>query len=229
LTELVIIINLFLLYFSYQRNQVRVLKINQWPLIFQRDVFSFKVLKQELTTNEIDEIKLQYKQVWNDWKTTNLQTALSLDLGKPKIESWTNGWKIRDHFWTCYRIGNTNPCIGILVNRQQLQVYLMYQNYKSDTRSITEAEYQAALQSGLSKWSASVNKQDYFVWHNTDDEFQLHPKLADYLKHRDNETVMIGKIWQFPMANSFDYQTEISKAIKELLPLYQAVLAEYQL
>lgn len=202
------------------------MNINEWPKIFQRETFSFKVLKQQLSESEIEAIKVDYKLIWNDWKSANLQTAAKLDLGKLKIESWTNGWKIRDHFWTCYRIGDFNPCIGVLVNRQQLQVYLMFQNYKSETRLGTSTQYQSAVNQQLANWQRTVNSTEYYVWTASQSELEPHQRLDQY--QESDEPLMIGKVWYFPLAAEFNFEQEVSKAVSELLPLYREVIGSME-
>lgn len=204
-----------------------MVRINEWPNIFKREQFSFKVLNEQLTAKEIAEIKLAYKQTWNEWKENNLQAAGLLSLPKPKIESWTNGWKIRDHFWTCYRIDDSNACIGVLLNRRQLQVYLMYQNYKSETRLGTLAEYQSNVLKQLPAWSQTVDTNGYHVWERNETETEDHQTLTDYLKYPfDDEQLMIGKIWYFPLAKEFDYAKEVSQTVNEILPLYKSVIEQ---
>ncbi|MGI6156280.1 MAG: HI_0552 family protein, partial [Enterococcus lemanii] len=36
--------------------------------IFKRDCFTFKQLKEQLSTEEIEQIKIEYKTVWQAWK-----------------------------------------------------------------------------------------------------------------------------------------------------------------
>ncbi|PQD16690.1 HI_0552 family protein [Enterococcus faecalis] len=110
--------------------------------LFNREIFTFKQLKEQQTSAEIDDLKQTYKQHWEKWKALNLAIAQGLpaELGitKPKIESWTNGWNLRSHFWAAYRSEQRqaeNACLALLLNKKQFQVYLMFQHYKSEERT----------------------------------------------------------------------------------------------
>lgn len=103
--------------------------------IFERDCFTFKQLKEQLSPEEIDSIKEQYKTVWQAWKELHLSIYSQLEhtFERPKIESWTNGWNLRNHFWAAYRLKgaqNQNACLGVLINRKQLQIYFMFQHFE---------------------------------------------------------------------------------------------------
>lgn len=104
--------------------------------IFDQEEFSFKKLKVNKTPEEIDTIKQEFKGVWQIWKTVQLNEAEQLATGKfakGHVESWTNGWNLRDHFLASYRLASLadhNPCIGVMLDKKQLQVYLMFQYYK---------------------------------------------------------------------------------------------------
>ena len=59
--------------------------------LFNREIFTFKQLKEQQTSAEIDALKQTYKQHWEKWKALNLAITQGLpaELGitKPKIES----------------------------------------------------------------------------------------------------------------------------------------------
>ena len=75
--------------------------------LFDRDNYAFKQLKEIHTPDEVELIKQEYKAHWQKWKEIQLQTAALLPdtygMSKPKIESWTNGWNLRSHFWSAYQ------------------------------------------------------------------------------------------------------------------------------
>lgn len=75
--------------------------------IFDRDEFSFKKLKEEYSEEELAQIKASFKDVWQTWKKVNLSVYLKLPqdkFAKVHVESWTNGWNLRDHYWAAYRL-----------------------------------------------------------------------------------------------------------------------------
>ncbi len=130
--------------------------------LFDRDNYAFKQLKEIHTPDEVEQIKKEYKAHWQKWKEIQLQTAALLPdtygMSKPKIESWTNGWNLRSHFWSAYRREdrqNENACLAVLLNQKQYQIYLMYQHYKSE-REIGSVEGYNQLLSLLKEWSTKT-------------------------------------------------------------------------
>lgn len=98
-----------------------------------------------------------------------------------------------------------------------------YQNYKSETRIGTVAEYQTALQHALPAWLATINPADYLVWVNTETAVERR-SLVDFLTQSSISTqVTLGQVWCFPVAETFDYQVSVTKMIQELIPLYAVV------
>ena len=195
--------------------------------LFNIPFYQFAQMKK-FCPEDIPALKANYKLHWDNWKAIIQEVAkqLGMPFAKPHIESWTNGWKIRDHFWTCYRIGDVNPCIGVLVNRQQLQVYLMFQNYKSETRLGTSTQYQSAVNQQLANWQRTVNSTEYYVWTASQSELEPHQRLDQY--QESDEPLMIGKVWYFPLAAEFNFEQEVSKAVSELLPLYREVIGSLE-
>lgn len=109
--------------------------------IFDQPEFSFKKIKENHSPDEVAELKEKFKAVWQVWKRVNQTVASQLptdQFAKVHVESWTNGWNLRDHYWASYRLASLadyNPCIGAMLDKKQLQVYLMFQHYKSEIRA----------------------------------------------------------------------------------------------
>lgn len=204
--------------------------------IFQRDTFTFKQLKEQLSEKELTLLKDQYKAVWQKWKTLQLSVSAELpsELGfiKPKIESWTNGWNLRNHFWSAYRTApgaEKSPCIGVLANRRQLQVYLMFQHYHSDKRGDDPQKYNQLL-ARLPQWAADRDISDYYIWPQPEDELADHLPLNTYLADPTKQQELAAAIGDrsFQLGRllyrdqpTTDYPTVILQTIKELYPLYQ--------
>lgn len=75
--------------------------------IFDQPEFSFKKIKMQHTEAEVAELKDKFKGVWQTWKAVNQAVAKKLPAGefaKVHVESWTNGWNLRDHYWASYRL-----------------------------------------------------------------------------------------------------------------------------
>lgn len=206
--------------------------------LFDRDNYAFKQLKEIHTPDEVELIKQEYKAHWQKWKEIQLQTAALLPdtygMSKPKIESWTNGWNLRSHFWSAYRSEdrqNENACLAVLLNQKQYQIYLMYQHYKSDTREGSVEGYNQLL-SLLQEWSTQVAIEEYYIWPQPENELEDHLPLSVYLSDKSkqeelretmgNRTFQLGKLFFSPNEYT-NIEEKTAEALKELAPLYHAI------
>ena len=206
--------------------------------LFDRDNYAFKQLKEIHTPDEVEQIKQEYKAHWQKWKEIQLQTAALLPdtygMSKPKIESWTNGWNLRSHFWSAYRSESRqdeNACLAVLLNQKQYQIYLMYQHYKSDTREGSVEGYNQLL-SLLQEWSTQVAIKDYYIWPQPENELEDHLPLSAYLSDKSKQeelretmgdrTFQLGKLFFSPNEYT-NIEEKTAEALKELAPLYHAI------
>lgn len=206
--------------------------------LFDRDNYAFKQLKEIHTPDEVEQIKQEYKAHWQKWKEIQLQTAALLPdtygMSKPKIESWTNGWNLRSHFWGAYRSESRqdeNACLAVLLNQKQYQIYLMYQHYKSDTREGSVEGYNQLL-SLLQEWSTQVAIEEYYIWPQPENELEDHLPLSVYLSDKSkqeelretmgNRTFQLGKLFFSPNEYT-NIEEKTAEALKELAPLYHAI------
>lgn len=206
--------------------------------LFDRDNYAFKQLKEIHTPDEVEQIKQEYKAHWQKWKEIQLQTAVLLPdtygMSKPKIESWTNGWNLRSHFWSAYRSESRqdeNACLAVLLNQKQYQIYLMYQHYKSDTREGSVEGYNQLL-SLLKEWSTQVAIEEYYIWPQPENELEDHLPLSVYLSDKSkqeelretmgNRTFQLGKLFFSPNEYT-NIEEKTAEALKELAPLYHAI------
>lgn len=206
--------------------------------LFDRDNYAFKQLKEIHTPDEVELIKQEYKAHWQKWKEIQLQTAALLPdtygMSKPKIESWTNGWNLRSHFWSAYRSEdrqNENACLAVLLNQKQYQIYLMYQHYKSDTREGSVEGYNQLL-SLLQEWSTQVAIEDYYIWPQPENELEDHLPLSVYLSDKSKQeelretmgdrTFQLGKLFFSPNEYT-NIEEKTAETLKELAPLYHAI------
>lgn len=205
--------------------------------LFQREYYTFKQLKAELSLEQVEAIKKDYQAHWQKWKALQLTVAAALPeaagMKKPKIESWTNGWNLRSHFWSAYRsVGRQeeNACLAVLLNQKQYQVYLMFQHYRMDERQGTIAAYNQLLDR-LPQWSRGVAVEEYYIWPQKADELGEHlplktylksPKVqADFAQSLQGGTFQIGKLFFNGTVPEAPEQTV--QALLELMPLYQAL------
>ncbi|MGL9726761.1 HI_0552 family protein [Enterococcus sp. DIV0756] len=206
--------------------------------LFDHEFFAFKQLKERYTVEEVEEIKRQYKDHWQKWKRLQQTVASTLPesfhMEKPKIESWTNGWNLRNHFWSAYRDPNhphQNACLAVLLNKKQFQVYLMFQHYKSDERSGSLAAYNQLLTT-LGQWSKGIDIKDYYIWpqveHELDDHLPLSAFLSDdmqpekLMRAMQGRTFQLGKLF-FKTTTIPNIVETTAQALEELAPLYFAL------
>ena len=111
--------------------------------IFDQPEFSFKKIKENHSPEEVADLKEKFKAVWQVWKRVNQTVASQLptdQFAKVHVESWTNGWNLRDHYWASYRLASLadyNPCIGAMLdihnhcksNRYQCSIHITYWLY----------------------------------------------------------------------------------------------------
>lgn len=205
--------------------------------IFDQSDFSFKKIKMQHTEAEVAELKDKFKGVWQTWKAVNQAVAKKLPAGefaKVHVESWTNGWNLRDHYWASYRLqdlADANPCIGVMLDKKQLQVYLMFQHYKSEKRRMAPEQYNKLL-ADIPSWSKQIDLQDWYIWNGEmSSEFDKHTKLNDYLKQSDiqtqfksdlkDATFLIGKFIFRDQQHDVNMEDFITQAIMDLAPLYE--------
>lgn len=205
--------------------------------VLARDNYTFKHLKITYSVAELEEIKYEYKKHWQKWKELNLTVATNLpkdfSITKPKIESWTNGWNLRNHFWCAYRSESRqreNACLAVLLNKKQYQIYLMFQHYKSAERSGSVAAYNDLLQE-IAIWSQKIDITDYYIWPQVEHELDDHLALKDYLASEKLQTEfqakLAGKTFQIGKllmkAKYPQIEDKTVATLKELMTLYQAL------
>lgn len=204
--------------------------------IFDQEEFSFKTLKAKKTPEEIEAIKQEFKSVWQTWKGVQVSVAEQLParkFAKVHVESWTNGWNLRDHFWASYRLASLasyNPCIGVMLDRKQLQVYLMFQHYKSDQRQGSASEYNELLRE-ISTWSTNLNISNWYLWDKNEMELADHLSLKEYLNDSEKKaqfdqeamksSFLLGKFAFRNHDNVDNMENFIIEGINNLTPLYE--------
>lgn len=204
--------------------------------LFDRSLYTFKQLKEVYSTEELVQIKDQYKTKWQKWKELNRAATrnfpLQWQMNHPKIESWTNGWNLRSHFWCAYRSGDRqkeNACLATLLNKKQFQIYLMYQHHKSEERQGSVSAFNQLLVV-LAEWSKRVPIEEYYIWPQLEHELEDHLPLAIYLADEQKrlaletalqgKTFQIGKLYFYPNELK-ETENLIKKGMEELMPLYR--------
>ena len=170
------------------------------------------------------------------WKKVNQTVASQLPTGefaKVHVESWTNGWNLRDHYWASYRLASLadyNPCIGVMLDKKQLQVYLMFQHYKSEQRQGTSDEYNELLDK-VPEWADNIDATYWYLWDKDEMEFSDHLPLSKYLNNHDVQqqfntearqtSFLLGKFAFRGKDQVDDMEEYIDSAIRQLTSLYE--------
>lgn len=204
--------------------------------IFDQPEFSFKKIKENHSPDEVADLKEKFKAVWQGWKKVNQTVASQLPTGefaKVHVESWTNGWNLRDHYWASYRLASLadyNPCIGAMLDKKQLQVYLMFQHYKSEQRQGTPDEYNQLLDK-VPEWANSIDVAHWYLWDKNEMEFTDQLPLSKYLNNQDIQqqfnsdarktSFLLGKFAFRGIDQVDDMEKYISSVIRQLIPLYE--------
>ena len=204
--------------------------------IFDQPEFSFKKIKENHSPDEVAELKEKFKAVWQVWKRVNQTVASQLptdQFAKVHVESWTNGWNLRDHYWASYRLtslADYNPCIGVMLDKKQLQVYLMFQHYKSEQRQGTPDEYNQLLDK-IPEWANDIEATHWYLWDKDEMEFSDHLPLSKYLNNHDVQqqfntearqtSFLLGKFAFRGKDQVDDMEEYISSVIRQLIPLYE--------
>ena len=204
--------------------------------IFDQSEFSFKKIKESHSPEEVADLKEKFKAVWQVWKKVNQTVASQLPTGefaKVHVESWTNGWNLRDHYWASYRLASLadyNPCIGVMLDKKQLQVYLMFQHYKSEQRQGTSDEYNELLDK-VPEWADNIDATYWYLWDKDEMEFSDHLPLSKYLNNHDVQqqfntearqtSFLLGKCAVRGKDQVDDMEEYIDSAIRQLTSLYE--------
>ena len=204
--------------------------------IFDQSEFSFKKIKETHSPEEVANLKEKFKAVWQVWKKVHQTVASQLPTGefaKVHVESWTNGWNLRDHYWASYRLASLayyNPCIGVMLDKKQLQVYLMFQHYKSEQRQGTSDEYNELLDK-VPEWADNIDATYWYLWDKDEMEFSDHLPLSKYLNNHDVQqqfntearqtSFLLGKFAFRGKDQVDDMEEYIDSAIRQLTSLYE--------
>lgn len=214
---------------------------NEMFAIFDQPEFSFKKIKESHSLAEVAKLKASFKNVWQIWKKVNETVASQLPenkFAKVHVESWTNGWNLRDHFWASYRLASladANPCLGVMLDKKQLQVYLMFQHYKSEQRQGTPQEYNQLL-TAIPTWAKKLDLSHWYLWDKNEMELADHMPLAHYLSEAQIQqrfkteaqktSFLLGKFAFCDQDQVDDMEKYILEALMQLTPLYEKLSLE---
>ncbi len=204
---------------------------------FHQPYFSFKILKEQKTTQEIDELKAVFKKTWQEFKSWQEKALIlsNLPFKKIRVESWTNGWNLRNHFWCPYRTeeaGKLAPCLAVMLDGEKVTVYLMYQHYKSGGTPLLIADYNQ-LYKTLPQWfETTTHKAPCYIWKAHQEkltDFHKIIQVKDFETFKANidfttETFCLGYVFDVPQK---DIPQTIATSLQTLWPLYESLLQHF--
>ncbi|AEW76917.1 LOW QUALITY PROTEIN: diadenosine tetraphosphatase [Aggregatibacter actinomycetemcomitans ANH9381] len=192
--------------------------------LFNIPFFQFAQMKK-FCPEEIPRIKADYKAHWDNWKATILQVsaALGSHFAKPHIESWTNGWQVRGHFFAYFKYEynlNSAAILSVLLNRRRLSVSLDWHCYCADRSQINVQQYNQWLENfDFARFA------DFDIWRGDESEYDDVRQVnqftqQDFTLRSDKDFWCIGRNAEPSWIN---WTTQfIVESIRDLLPLYEA-------
>lgn len=194
--------------------------------LFNIPFFQFSQMKK-YCPDLIDGIKTDYRQQWQNWKNVilHVSTQLGTPFSKPHIESWTNGWQVRAHFFAYFKYEcywNSAVILSVLLNRRRLSISLDWHAYKAKGSITTVQQY--------NQWLDDVDFQkfaDFDIWRGDESEYAdfftvngLRP--TDLTLRTDEDFWCIGKNVEKSALDRLNTVEFIIQTIRELQPLYEA-------
>ncbi|OOF45860.1 hypothetical protein BKK51_04760 [Rodentibacter trehalosifermentans] len=193
--------------------------------LFNIPFFQFAQMKK-FCPEEIPAIKARYKTEWENWKA--IIQAVSVQLGapfaKPHIESWTNGWQVRAHFFAYFKYEfnqNSAAIFSVLLNRRRLSVSLDWHCYRADRSQINLQQY--------NRWWDDFDFEAFShwdIWRGDESEYadfrQVNRLAVEDLSLRSDEDFWcIGRnIEKNALQNIYPVDF-IANTIRQLQPLYE--------
>ena len=171
--------------------------------LFNIPFYQFAQMKK-FCPEDIPAIKANYKLHWDNWKAIIQEVAkqLGMPFAKPHIESWTNGWQVRAHFFAYFKYEfnqNSAAIFSVLLNRRRLRVCLDWHCYRADRSQINVQQY--------NQWLDQFNfKQfaDFDIWREDESEYD------DF---RQVKSISLKKIYSYVQMKIFG---ALGKALKKL-------------
>ena len=193
--------------------------------LFEIPFYQFAQFKKYCPA-DIPRIKADYKSQWERWKAINLAVSqlLGVPFAKPHIESWTNGWQVRAHFFAYFKYEynqHSAAIFSVLLNCRRLRVCLDWHCYRAARSQINLNQY--------NQWWDELDFKrfgDFAVWRGDTDEYGDFPSLSNFSpalpELRDAQDYWcIGRTLEKPALADADPVAFIVDTIRALEPLYQ--------
>lgn len=193
--------------------------------LFNIPFFQFAQMKK-FCPEEIPAIKARYKAEWDNWKAViqAVSSQLGAPFAKPHIESWTNGWQVRAHFFAFFKYEfnqDSAAIFSVLLNRRRLSVSLDWHCYRADRSQIHVQQY--------NRWLDRFDFAqfaDFDLWRGDADEYGDFPSVsqftqADLTLRNEDDFWCIGKNVEKSALAQLDTVDFITQTILSLKPLYE--------
>lgn len=207
------------------RNMTTLTLSEQSCDLFNIPFFQFAQMKK-FCPEEIPAIKARYKEQWDNWKA--IIQAVSVELGMPfaksHIESWTNGWQVRAHFFAFFKYEfnqNSAAIFSVLLNRRRLSVSLDWHCYRADRSQINVQQYNQWLENfNFSSFS------EFDLWRCDESEYDDFRNAAQFSQEdltlrNDEDFWCIGKNVEKSDLAKLNVVEFITQTIRALTPLYE--------
>ena len=193
--------------------------------LFNIPFYQFAQMKK-FCPEDIPAIKANYKLHWDNWKAIIQEVAkqLGMPFAKPHIESWTNGWQVRAHFFAYFKYEfnqNSAAIFSVLLNRRRLRVCLDWHCYRADRSQINVQQYNQWLDQFDFKQFA-----DFDIWREDESEYDDFRQVKsisekDLLLRSEDDFWCIGKSIEKDQLSQIDPVLFITQTIQQLQPLYE--------
>jgi energy-coupling factor transporter ATP-binding protein EcfA2 len=209
--------------------------------LFDREHFHFSKIKEN-QPDKVENIKSTFQECWNHWKAIMDESFKLIENSKfvePDSENWTNGWGVRNRFWTRFKHKDrveSSSCIATMINKDNLRVYLEWHDYNSEKSSNSVKQHNKWIEH-LNDWVniPNVNTEEYRVWTSNEDGNKEYITLNQYLNdiekqkeykrildESDDTWIRIGKVTPKEQVIHWDrVEDKIAKTITELEWLYE--------
>ncbi|MFT2139448.1 HI_0552 family protein [Bacillus cereus] len=160
----------------------------QYFNLFDRQYFLYSEV-QEREPNQLEDIKNQYQNFWNDWKKIMEETFNLFNDGEwntPFTENWTNNRRLHKMFWTRLKHKdkqNSSSCIETMISKDNIRIYLEWHGYTAPTSNNSVEDHNGWLHY-LEQWVSlqKINTDEYSIWTSKDEIEAEYITLTQFLE-----------------------------------------------
>ncbi|ASK64211.1 hypothetical protein CFK37_19705 [Virgibacillus phasianinus] len=153
-------------------------------------------------------------------------------------ENWQNSGSLSKRFWTRIKLEDrldSSSCIAVMINKNNLRVYLEWHNYKGKDSSNTLEDHNNWI-NHLHDWIRlqNIKKSQYSIWTSEQEDNDDYITLENFLNNQETQITMtkflkqsatdwirVGLLYSKEQIAELDPAEEILKGISELKWLYE--------